>query len=66
MGIDNRHLAMLALDEFIDHTAAKWAGAVEGEHGDYILEAAWPELPQILAHSGTFNLEDAIGIAPRI
>ena len=63
MRIDHRHLAVLALDEFVPHARTQRAGPVEGQHGDDVLKAGGPEHAQILAHARTFHLKDAVRVA---
>ena len=63
MRIDHGHLPVLALDEFVHHAGAQRAGAVQGQHGDDVLEARGLEHAQVLAHARAFHLEDAVGVA---
>ena len=56
-------LAVLALDELVDHARTQGAGAVQREHGDDVLEAGGLEHAQVLAHAAALHLEDAVGVA---
>ena len=54
-------LAMLALDEVIDHAAAEWTRSIQGHQGDHILEHTRFELAQDIAQPLALKLKNAEG-----
>jgi len=60
----DRPVAVLPLDEVLDHPGAERARAVEGVHRDEVLERLRVELAQVLRHAGGLELEDADRVAP--
>ena len=65
MQVFDRHLAVLALDEFVHHARAERSRPVQGVHGHQVLETVGFEHAQVFAHAFGFDLEDAVGVAGR-
>ena len=55
-------LTFFPQDEVVDHAGTQWAGAVQREHGDDVLEAVGLQLFQQLFHTVRFDLENRRGV----